>query len=102
MALEQELPFPPFVKTNRGNDWALSDGGKQWIIDRIDQYQSIQGQRGVSASESQNRQKLKRGEWKKMLCDAYIGQWPDFDWHQVVGPDGSDESIEKAQKVCFC
>ena len=94
------FPFPPFVKTKRGGEWALSDGGKKWLMERIEsQYESIQGPQGVSAVESRDRQKEKRGEWKKRLTQAYMDNWPNFQWSEVVGPNASEEDLEKARKV---
>jgi hypothetical protein len=93
------LDFRPFVKTGRGKEWALSKEGKNWIIDRICQYEQIKGPLGVDGFENKRRLKKHQKAWIIQLAADYIANWPDFEWREVIGKRSSQKALRKAKKV---
>ena len=95
------MPFRPFVQLpKRGpSTWAISDQGKRWIIDNMKVYRDIRGPQGVDEAESSSSKKKKKLDWKQHLASAYIANWPQFDWEEVVGKDASQSMLDVAQRV---
>ncbi|KAF8523554.1 hypothetical protein BU17DRAFT_63833 [Hysterangium stoloniferum] len=78
--------------------WALSDPGKRWVIDRMPVYEDIRAPRGIDNAEAIISKKTKQKDWKKRLATAYMDNWPDFMWDEVVGENPSQSALDVAQK----
>ncbi|KAF8490862.1 hypothetical protein BU17DRAFT_72688 [Hysterangium stoloniferum] len=78
--------------------WALSDPGKRWVIDRMPVYEDIRAPRGIDNAEAIISKKTKQKDWKKRLATAYMDNWPDFMWDEVVGENPSQSALDVTQK----
>ncbi|KAF8489495.1 hypothetical protein BU17DRAFT_72751 [Hysterangium stoloniferum] len=71
--------------------WALSDPV----------YEDIRAPRGIDNAEAIISKKTKQKDWKKRLATAYMDNWPDFMWDEVVGENPSQSALDVAQKFLF-
>ncbi|KIJ41653.1 hypothetical protein M422DRAFT_255271 [Sphaerobolus stellatus SS14] len=79
------LPFRPFEKSPRGEQWAVSDQGKQWISQRIPSFSNMEPPGGLPTDEVTNRVMTHRQWWTSELSKMYMANWPNFDSEEVLG-----------------
>ncbi|KAF8494281.1 hypothetical protein BU17DRAFT_72567 [Hysterangium stoloniferum] len=68
--------------------WALSDPV----------YEDIRAPWGIDNAEAIISKKTKQKHRKKRLATAYMDNWPDFMWDEVVGENPSQSALDVAQK----
>ncbi|KAF8500073.1 hypothetical protein BU17DRAFT_72136 [Hysterangium stoloniferum] len=61
-------------------------------------YEDIRAPRGIDNAEAIISKKTKQKDWKKRLATAYMDNWPDFMWDEVVGENPSQSALDVAQK----
>ncbi|KIJ24090.1 hypothetical protein M422DRAFT_275211 [Sphaerobolus stellatus SS14] len=100
-----KLSYRPFQKTARGEQWAVSDGGKYWITQRLSSFRNMQSPGGLPKDEATNRLMTHRQWWVSQLCEAYMANWPDFDLEEVLGSGytpAQKKLHDEASKPGFC
>ncbi|KIJ47560.1 hypothetical protein M422DRAFT_248549 [Sphaerobolus stellatus SS14] len=81
------FPFRPYAKHSRGDQWAVSDQGKQWITSGMPSYRNMEPPRGLPIDETTGRVKTHRQWWIDELSDMFKKNWPDFDSKEVLGKE---------------
>ncbi|KIJ30818.1 hypothetical protein M422DRAFT_53614 [Sphaerobolus stellatus SS14] len=79
------LAFRPFEKSPRGEQWAVSDDGKQWISQRMTSFSNMEPPGGLPVDEVTKRVMTHRQWWMSELTKMYMANWPDFNVQEVLG-----------------
>ncbi|KAF8520891.1 hypothetical protein BU17DRAFT_65115 [Hysterangium stoloniferum] len=61
-------------------------------------YEDIHASWGIDNAEAIISKKTKQKDWKKRLATAYMDNWPDFMWDEVVGENPSQSALDVTQK----
>ncbi|KIJ23763.1 hypothetical protein M422DRAFT_56712 [Sphaerobolus stellatus SS14] len=88
--------WPPFVKTNRDNVWSVNPLGVNWLIERLPDYDKVEGPQGVPLLEYEKRLKDKRLKFKKKLADDYMAHFKKYDLKKLLPPNPSQKQLKAA------
>jgi len=94
------VPWRPYELTTKG-EVAVSSLGKDWLNDRIPDYQIIMPPDGLPYDEAKKRKMTHMQYWTGRLAQDYMAMWPEWDNAEVLGPDPDDKQLSTHKRVCY-
>ncbi|KIJ40054.1 hypothetical protein M422DRAFT_49357 [Sphaerobolus stellatus SS14] len=90
--------WEPFLYIESRNMWAVNPIGVQWLKERVEEIDNIEGPQGVSLLAYEKRIKEKRFEFKENLAEEFMCHFKNFDVNSVLPSQASKSKLKSAEK----